>query len=34
MGDAVTHYDEESVKEGAFGILKGNEFMKAFLNLL
>ena len=34
IGDAVTHYDEESVKEGAFGILKGNEFMKAFLNLL
>jgi len=32
MGDAVTHYDEESVKEGAFGILKGNEFMKAFLS--
>ena len=32
MGDAVTHYDEESVKEGAFGVLRGNEFMKAFLS--
>ncbi len=32
MRDAVTHYDEESVKEGAFGVLKGNEFMKAFLS--
>jgi 2,3-bisphosphoglycerate-independent phosphoglycerate mutase len=32
MGDAVTHYDEESVQEGSFGILKGSEFMKAFLS--
>lgn len=30
-GDAVTHYDEESVKEGAFGVLKGSEFMETFL---
>ena len=30
-GDAVTQYDEKSVKNGAYGVLKGNEFMKAFL---
>jgi 2,3-bisphosphoglycerate-independent phosphoglycerate mutase len=30
-GDAVKQYDEFSVREGAYGVLKGNEFMKAFL---
>jgi 2,3-bisphosphoglycerate-independent phosphoglycerate mutase len=29
--DAVNGYDEFSVKNGSFGLLKGNEFIKAFL---
>lgn len=29
--DAVQVYDEEDTKNGAFGLLKGNEFIKAFL---
>lgn len=29
--DKVDRYDEESVKEGSYGLLKGNEFIKAFL---
>jgi 2,3-bisphosphoglycerate-independent phosphoglycerate mutase len=32
-GDDVKQYDEESVKKGHFGILKGDEFIKAFLNI-
>ncbi len=31
--DTVTQYNEESVKDGYYGILKGNQFIKAFLNL-
>jgi 2,3-bisphosphoglycerate-independent phosphoglycerate mutase len=31
--DEVTHYDEESAKQGSFGILKGNEFIKALLGV-
>jgi 2,3-bisphosphoglycerate-independent phosphoglycerate mutase len=30
-GDKVKRYDELSVREGAYGLLKGNEFMKALL---
>ena len=29
--DAVEKYDEESVKDGYFGLLKGNEFFRAFI---
>ncbi len=31
-GDSVSQYDEDSVKEGSYGVLKGNEFIKAFLD--
>lgn len=31
--DNVAQYDEESAKQGAFGTLKGNEFIKALLGL-
>jgi 2,3-bisphosphoglycerate-independent phosphoglycerate mutase len=31
--DSVQLYDEESVKEGFYGLLKGNEFIKAFLGI-
>lgn len=31
--DAVTRYDEESVKAGAFGVLRGNEFIRLFLGI-
>lgn len=31
-GDAVSQYDEDAVKEGAYGVLKGNEFMKTLLS--
>ncbi len=31
-GDSVAVYDEYSVKEGKYGVLKGAEFMKAFLS--
>jgi 2,3-bisphosphoglycerate-independent phosphoglycerate mutase len=30
--DAVQTFDEFSVKEGAYGLLKENEFINAFLN--
>jgi len=30
--DSVSEYDEESVNEGFYGTLKGNEFMLALLN--
>ncbi|MBA4322648.1 MAG: cofactor-independent phosphoglycerate mutase, partial [Odoribacter sp.] len=32
-GDPVQQYDEESVKKGFYGELKGNEFIKAFLGI-
>ncbi len=31
--DSVEKYDEESAKAGAFGMLKGDEFIKAFLGV-
>jgi 2,3-bisphosphoglycerate-independent phosphoglycerate mutase len=31
-GDAVETYDEEATKKGHFGILKGDQFIKALLN--
>jgi len=31
-GDEVMQYDEESVKKGFYGLLKEDEFIKAFLN--
>jgi len=31
-GDGVKRFDEESCKNGSYGILKGNEFMKALLS--
>lgn len=31
--DAVSQYDEESVKEGALGLLRGNEFFKSALGV-
>jgi 2,3-bisphosphoglycerate-independent phosphoglycerate mutase len=31
--DSVSVYDEFSVSEGAFGLLKGNEFIKTLLSL-
>jgi len=30
-GDSVKQYDEFSVREGAYGVLKGNEFIRALL---
>lgn len=32
-GDGVCAYDEESAKKGSLGLIKGNEFIKAFLSL-
>ncbi len=32
IADSVSEYNEESVKEGFYGTLKGNEFMLALLN--
>ena len=29
--DSVTRYDEESVKQGFYGVLEGNQFIKALL---
>lgn len=29
--DSVTEYDEESVKEGGYGVMVGNEFMQEFM---
>ncbi len=31
--DAVTTYNEESVKQGVFGVLKGDEFMNEFMKI-
>lgn len=31
--DSVNRYDEESVKDGYYGLLEGNEFIKAFLGI-
>jgi len=30
--DKVTQYDEFSAREGSFGLLRGSEFMKIFMN--
>ena len=32
LGDSVESYDEESVKNGAFGVVSGDEFIKLLLN--
>ncbi len=32
VADSVEAYDEESAKAGDYGVLSGNEFIKAFLN--
>lgn len=32
VADSVEAYDEESAKAGGYGVLSGNEFIKAFLN--
>ncbi|HLD45563.1 MAG TPA: 2,3-bisphosphoglycerate-independent phosphoglycerate mutase, partial [bacterium] len=33
LGDAVSQYDEESVKAGSYGLLTGDGFMRALLNI-
>jgi 2,3-bisphosphoglycerate-independent phosphoglycerate mutase len=31
--DQVSHYDEESVKQGSYGMIRGDAFMRALLGL-